>query len=198
MAVPPAPELLQAVHALVRLYRGSPGWPSTCEAPKRFRYSRAEEERLADHLRLAERLGAEVLQIQPSGLRAAPEFLALARSRKVTTILLGRSRRPRWLNRFTGSFLEDLVHGSREIEVRVIPTPPRPRRMKPSPLLSPSSLPGLRRLGTVGLAVVLTTTAGFRGSPLPGSRRHHHALHALHRHRGRAVSAAGRPCWPRG
>ena len=155
---PACAELLRAVRALVGPAR-IPWLAVHCEAPRRFRYSRAEEERLADHLRLAERLGAEVLQIQPSGLRAAPDFLALARSRKVTTILLGRSRSPRWLNRFTGSFLEDLVHGSREIEIRVIPASPRPTTAVSPP--EPFESPGFRRLGTVGLAVVLTTAAGF-------------------------------------
>ena len=154
--------LLRAVAALAAP-QGIPWLAVHCEKPARFRYARAEEERLADHLRLAERLGAEVIQIQPSGLRAAPDFLALARTRQVTTLLLGRSRRPRWLNRLTGSFLEDLVHGGRELEVRVIPYFPEEAPGRPG--VAPFEAPGLRRIGTVLLATVLATAAGFLARP---------------------------------
>jgi two-component system sensor histidine kinase KdpD len=150
--------LILAVHHLARS-QGVP-WLAVClEAPKRFRYSQTHEERLAEHLRLAEQLGGEVVLIQPSGLRAAPDFLALAKARRVTVIFLSRSRRARWLNRFTGSLLEDLVHGAEHMEVRVVPVaadmPERPS------LTAGVESPEWRRLGTAALAVALATIAGF-------------------------------------
>ena len=149
--------LIRTVHRMAKV-QGVPWLAVHLEAPKRFRYSRTEEERLAEHLRLVERLGGEVVQLQPSGLRAAPDFLALARARRVTTILLVRSDRPKWLNWFTGSLLEDLVHGEREIEVRVIPADPpvQEARFRGMNVEHPE----LRRLGTATLAVVLATLAG--------------------------------------
>ena len=148
--------LIRTVHRLAK-GQGIPWLAVHLEAPKRFRYSQAGEECLAEQLRLAERLGGEVVQIQPSGLWAAPDFLALARARRITTILLARSDRPKWLNRFTGSFLEDLVHGSREIEVRVIPVD----FAVPESWGGGVDRPELRRLGTAVFAVLLATLAGI-------------------------------------
>ena len=152
--------LIRTVHRLAKI-QGIPWLAVHLEAPKRFRYSRPEAERLAEHLRLVERLGGDVVQLQPSGLRAAPDFLALARTQRITTILLARSDRPKWLNRFTGSFLEDLVHGNREIEVRVIPMD----LAVPEPWSGGVGRPELRRLGTAVFAVILATLAGVSVQP---------------------------------
>jgi two-component system, OmpR family, sensor histidine kinase KdpD len=152
---PACADLIRTVHRLATA-KGIPWIAVHLEAPKRFRYSHAAEERLAEHLRLVERLGGEVVQLQPSGLRAAPDFLALAKERRVSTILLARSGRPRWLNRLMGSLLEDLVHDSRNIEIRVIPVDAE----APGTWSSGAEHPDLRRMGTAIFAVSLATIAG--------------------------------------
>jgi len=150
--------LLRAVSHLAKA-QGIPWLAVYLEAPKRFRYSHEYEARLAEHLRLAERLGGEVVLIQPSGLRAAPDFLALARTRQVTAIFLCRSWRPRWLNRFTGSLLEDLAHAARGIEIRVIPV--EAEAEEPPARQMGVAAPEWHRLGTAALTVALTTGAGL-------------------------------------
>jgi len=150
--------LLRAVSDLARI-QGVPWLAVYLEAPKRFRYSHEHEARLAEHLRLAEQLGGEVVLIQPSGLRAAPDFLALAQARRVTVIFLCRSRRPQWLNRLTGSLLEDLVQGARDIELRVIPV--EEEAQAPPDRRSRVAAPEWHRLGTAALSVALATGAGL-------------------------------------
>jgi two-component system sensor histidine kinase KdpD len=136
--------------------RGVPWLAAHLERTNRFRYSRAEQERLAEHLRLAERLGAEVVQLRPSGLRSATDFLALARARKVTAILVGRTSRPWWPGH---TFLQDLVRWGKGIEIRVLaPAEPEPA---PRPAAALLDVPEQRRFGTVLLTVVLATLAGL-------------------------------------
>ena len=155
--------LIRAVHRLARA-QGVPWLAVYLEAPKRFRYSQASEERLAEHLRLAERLGGEVVLIQPTGLRAASDFLTLAKARRVTVIYLGRSRRAQWLNRVTGSLLEDLTHGDWPVELRVVAT--GTDTPEPSSLLAGVDHPEWRRLGTAVVAVAIATVVGFMAHPL--------------------------------
>ena len=54
----------------------------------------AVQARMADHYRLAERLGAEVLTL--SGQSISTTLLDYARSRNVTKILIGKTEQPRW------------------------------------------------------------------------------------------------------
>jgi two-component system sensor histidine kinase KdpD len=80
----------------------------------------SEEERagVRKALRLAEELGAEVVTL--SGHRPSDEILAWARSRNVTRVVVGRSRRgPIW-DRLLGSFLERLVRAAGDVDVLVV------------------------------------------------------------------------------
>jgi two-component system sensor histidine kinase KdpD len=82
-------------------------------------HERDEDRRqLADTLRLAERLGAEVVSLL--GHSVSEELLAYARSRNVTKIVLGKPRRL-WLRyRLLGSVVDELVRHSDDIDVYVI------------------------------------------------------------------------------
>lgn len=95
----------------------------------------AVQARMADHYRLAERLGAEVVTL--AGEDVAATLLDFARSRNVTKILVGKTERPRWRRLISGSIVDDLLEGSGDIDVYVIrgrdePSPPGPPR-RPSP-----------------------------------------------------------------
>lgn len=78
----------------------------------------ADRTRLADHLRLAESLGAEVAVL--AGDRAADVVLDLARQRSVTRIVAGKPAHARWRDFVYGSFVDDLVRKSGPIDVHVI------------------------------------------------------------------------------
>ena len=82
------------------------------------RLSGPARERLLDHLHMAEQLGAETVTL--SGNDAADEVIRYARSRNVSKIIVGKTDEPRWKSLFFGSFLEDLLRKSGEIDVYVI------------------------------------------------------------------------------
>lgn len=88
------------------------------ETPVAARLSRPARERLLDHLHMAEQLGAETVTL--SGVDAAEEIVRYARSRNVTKIIVGKTDEPRWKSLLFGSFLDELLRRSGEIDVYVI------------------------------------------------------------------------------
>jgi two-component system sensor histidine kinase KdpD len=77
-----------------------------------------ERDRIADTLRLAEKLQGEAITL-PGG-NIAEEVLGFARANNVTQIVLGKSERTRWFELIYGSVVNDLVRGSGNITVHVI------------------------------------------------------------------------------
>ncbi len=81
--------------------------------------SEVERDRIADTLRLAERLQGEAITI-PGGANIAEDILAYSRANNVTQIVLGKSERTRWFELINGSVVHDLVRRSGNISVHVI------------------------------------------------------------------------------
>ncbi len=79
--------------------------------------SDADKARLAQNLRLAEQLGAEVQTI--AGVRAAEALLAFARQHNVTKVVVGKPRRWPWRDRLFGSFIDELLAASGDIDIFV-------------------------------------------------------------------------------
>ncbi|MCY1059313.1 sensor histidine kinase KdpD [Nannocystis sp. SCPEA4] len=73
---------------------------------------------LAETIRLAESLGAEVVNI--SGEPIGERILEFARARNVTRLVVGKPSQPRWRELLAGSVLDTLVRGSGVIDVHVI------------------------------------------------------------------------------
>lgn len=88
------------------------------ETPASVRMPEAERDRVAENLRLAERLGAETVRL--SGESAAEEAVYFARSRNVTKIIVGKPCDRRWRHVFRPSFLEEVVRRTPDIDVHVI------------------------------------------------------------------------------
>ena len=88
------------------------------EAPHKVKPSEKDMRQLAEHMRLAETLGAETVTL--SGPKASDEILNYARSRNATKILIGKPTHPRWKDKVFGSLLDAVVRGSGEIDVYVI------------------------------------------------------------------------------
>jgi two-component system sensor histidine kinase KdpD len=80
--------------------------------------SEADRMRLVENLGLAERLGAEVTTL--SGPNVVEEIVLYARRHNVTKIIAGKPGRPRWRDRLFGSFVENLIRASGDIDVYVI------------------------------------------------------------------------------
>jgi len=170
-----ASSLIQATHRMAQAMH-IPWLAAHLDAPQHLFYSPAEEACLTENLRLVERLGGEVVQIQPSRLRPAQDLLDLAKARRVTDIFLalpparhsrGRQSAPReravpflrggrapWLQ---STSLEQLLANQLGIAIHLIPMAAPPSGT--SPRISEG--PGLRRLGLSTLGVALTTLVGF-------------------------------------
>ncbi|MFO0997541.1 MAG: sensor histidine kinase KdpD [Alphaproteobacteria bacterium] len=88
------------------------------ETPRHHRLSEIERDRIADTLRLADRLGGEALTIP--GRRVADDVMAYARDNNITRILLGKSSRPWWFAWLHGSIVHDLIRRSGNISVEVV------------------------------------------------------------------------------
>src|SRR5262249_23045590 len=84
----------------------------------------AEQARLAETLRLAEQLGAEM--VRAPGRSVVEEILAVARSRNVTRVVVGKSHRSRWFELRHGSVVDQLVRSSSGLVVEVAPSSDKP------------------------------------------------------------------------
>jgi two-component system sensor histidine kinase KdpD len=91
--------------------------------------SELEETRLAEALRLAEQLGAEVVRVP--GRSVVEEILAFARSRNATRVVLGKSPRSRWFEIRHGSVVDDLVRSGSGLAVEVAPSGDKPEPRQP-------------------------------------------------------------------
>ncbi|MFZ5831158.1 MAG: ATP-binding protein [Planctomycetota bacterium] len=80
--------------------------------------NRRSKGQIAQHFRLAERLGAETVTL--AGHDVPATILDYARSRNVTKILVGKTQQPRWKRLMFGSVVDDLLESSGEIDVYVI------------------------------------------------------------------------------
>jgi len=88
------------------------------ETPRHHRLSEVERDRIADTLRLAERLGGEAITVP--GNDAAKDALAYAKANNVTQIILGKSMRSRWFELLHGSVARDLMREAGNIGVQIV------------------------------------------------------------------------------
>ncbi|HWK45918.1 MAG TPA: sensor histidine kinase KdpD [Stellaceae bacterium] len=88
------------------------------EGPRHYLLSEKQRDKLAEQMRLAERLGAEAITI--SGRDLAEEILGFARAQNVTHIVIGKAERSRWFVLVRGSIVHKLIRHSGNISVHVI------------------------------------------------------------------------------
>jgi two-component system sensor histidine kinase KdpD len=79
-----------------------------------------QRDRIADTLRLAERLGGEGITIPSSARNIADDVVDFAHAHNATQIVIGKSSRSRWFEILHGSVVHDLVRRSGNISVHVI------------------------------------------------------------------------------
>jgi len=113
-------------------------------------------ERVAKTMQLAEDLGARTRTLIGSSI---PEsVLAYAKKHNVTKIVVGKPIRPRWLDRLSGSIVDQLIYASGDIDVYVINEQPDIKSANTPEELRPHS--PYRRYFIALLMVVLTTFIG--------------------------------------
>ncbi|MFZ2197898.1 MAG: sensor histidine kinase KdpD, partial [Thermodesulfovibrionales bacterium] len=120
VCVGPNPRSIRLIRAAKRMASGLRAeWIAVyVEAPHKVKPSESDLRQLAEHMQLAESLGAETVTL--TGPKASDEILNYARDRNVTKIITGKPTHPRWKDKLFGSMLDELVRGSGDIEVYVI------------------------------------------------------------------------------
>jgi two-component system, OmpR family, sensor histidine kinase KdpD len=111
----------------------------------------AVREAIADHLRLAERLGAQSATLM--GDDVAGTVLDYASSRNVTKIVIGKTNDPRWKRLLFGTVVDHLLENSGEIDVYVIHG--KPERLPRATATPPSSEPFAWQAYAMSMMVVL-------------------------------------------
>jgi two-component system sensor histidine kinase KdpD len=100
------------------------------ETSRTQRLNDVEHDRIADYLRLAERLGASTITIP--GRKIADEVIAYSEANNITQIVIGKSDRSPWFEILHGSVVHDLVRKTGQISVHVISADPdEPARLQP-------------------------------------------------------------------
>jgi two-component system sensor histidine kinase KdpD len=145
----------------------------TVETARTHRLSDVERDRVADHLRLAESLGASSVTIP--GRNIADEIVAYATANNITQIVIGKSRRSRWFEMIHSSVVHELVRKTGPISVHVISAeegesvPPKSvaTRRKAEPIRIQPYLAGAGVVAlALGIGVFLQQFAGTQSAPL--------------------------------
>jgi two-component system sensor histidine kinase KdpD len=138
--------------------------------------SEAERDRIAEALRLADKLGGDAVTL-PGGRRTADDILAYARSANVNHIVVGKSERSRLFELVNGSVVHDLVRQGGAISIHVVPGEavaaegaPRRAVATAAPRSSFDALPYafslLATAAGLGLALLLQPYAGVENADL--------------------------------
>jgi two-component system sensor histidine kinase KdpD len=120
VAVSPSPSSGRIVRAAKRMAAGLHAelLAVYVETPRTTRLPQEDRDRVIQTLRLAESLGAETITL--SGQNAAAELVALARSRNAGKIVVGKTGRSRLREAVLGSFVDNLIRQSGDIDIYVI------------------------------------------------------------------------------
>jgi two-component system sensor histidine kinase KdpD len=96
-------------------------WTALCiETRRSLQLSEEERDRIAQVLRLAERLDGEAVTVPAASRRIADDVLSFAHKNNATHIVIGKSQRSRWFEILHGSVVHDLVRRTGNISVHVI------------------------------------------------------------------------------
>jgi two-component system sensor histidine kinase KdpD len=155
-ASPYSPHLVRAARRMAAALHAR--WFAVYVEPTRpIRLSGKAEQRLAQNLRLAEQLGAEVITL--SGEDATEELLRFARERNITKIIVGKPVIARLRDRFRVSVVDKIVRQSGDIDVYVTAGDPEPD--KDLPVRQSLRLPELPSWVAAATAALASTTLAW-------------------------------------
>jgi two-component system sensor histidine kinase KdpD len=124
VCVSPSPSSADIVRAAKRIAAGLRAdlLAAYVETPRAARLPQAERDRVLQTLRLAQSLGSQIVTLttSPGSEDAASALVAFARSRNVSKIVIGKTATSRWRQALFGSFMDDVIRESGEIDVHVI------------------------------------------------------------------------------
>ncbi|MDP4006669.1 sensor histidine kinase KdpD [Methylobacterium sp. NEAU K] len=133
------------------------------EGPRTASLNETQRDRIAEALRLADRLGGEAVNL-PGGRRVADDILTHARSANVNHIVVGKATRSWTFELLNGSVVHDLVRRSGTISVHVVPGEAIPSET-PSRRTVTTAVPG-RRFDVGAYLLALAATALGLGAAL--------------------------------
>ncbi|GJD54887.1 sensor histidine kinase [Methylobacterium dankookense] len=129
------------------------------EGARSAAFSEAQRDRIAEALRLADRLGGDAVTL-PGGRRIADDILAYARSANVNHIVVGKAARSWAFELVNGSVVHDLVRRSGTIGVHVVPGEAPPAE-SPARRAVATAAPRRTRDGRPYLVALLATATGL-------------------------------------
>jgi two-component system, OmpR family, sensor histidine kinase KdpD len=159
VCVGPAPSSARLIRAAARMAAGLRcAWVAGYVEPTLSDMSASDRQRLEQHLRVAESLGASVTRV--SGANVAEVLLAYARKHNVTRLVIGKPTHSRLRDRLRGSLLDAVVRGSGDIDVHVINGDGRDEAGPPSPSASTPAEP-VRHYAAAAVLVALALGVSF-------------------------------------
>jgi two-component system sensor histidine kinase KdpD len=126
------------------------------EGPRHVTLSETDKDRVADTLRLAERLGGQTASLP--GREIADAILTYARRNNVTQIIIAKSERPPWFELLHGSVVRDLIRNSGPISVTAVSL-----RGETIPAKSVKTAPGMQPIYWRGYLLSAGAVAGTVG-----------------------------------
>ena len=143
ISISPSPRAMRLIRAGKRIAAGSNvEWiVAYVETPARI-YKKDDKARIAEMMRLAEKLGAETVTL--SGQDIAETLIDYARSRNITKIIIGKPGKPKWHEFIFGSVISELARKCGEIDVYLMSGETHEQSIKfESPFLNPFPWKGL-------------------------------------------------------
>jgi two-component system sensor histidine kinase KdpD len=152
-------------------------WTALCvETARSLQFGEEGRDRIADALRLAERLDGEAVTIPARARRIADDVIGFAQKNNVTHIVLGKSTRSRWFEIVHGSVVHDLIRRAGNISVHVIageelvdqrPARPLVATESPRPFASKPYVVALMAVAAaLGLSLILQPSLGVENVDL--------------------------------
>ena len=129
------------------------------EAPSHIKPSEKDLKTLAEHMRLAESLGAQTVTL--TGHKASEEILNYARQHNISKIIVGKPTHSRWKDKLLGSPLDEIIRGSGDIEVHVITGDSAEARAKHSTRISLSKINPKEWYWSFGIVTLSTVLSGI-------------------------------------
>ncbi|MGU3325496.1 ATP-binding protein [Methylobacterium mesophilicum] len=128
------------------------------EASRAGSASEAARDRIAETLRLADRLGGDAVTL-PGGRRVADDILAYARSANVNHIVVGKAARSWIFELVNGSVVHDLVRRSGNISVHVVPGEAVPAEAPARRMVATATPAAAFEPGPYGMALLASAAA---------------------------------------
>ena len=159
VCVSPNPRSIRLIRAARRMAAGLRAeWIAVhVEAHAQIKPSDHDLKLLADHMRLAENLGAKTATL--TGQKVSEELLSYARQCNVTKIIVGKPMHPRWKDRLFGSPLDEIIRGSGSIDIYVITGDAAENSIKPDARTSSPNIKSREWYWSIGAVALSTVVA---------------------------------------